>query len=605
MRSKQGWGLIFTAALFLVAVGASPPAPAGAAAPAGQEPAAVPEIRKKVIELGWDMPTTSYVREHLKEMEATTPFDGITIQVEAKGDREKMMCTKKTIWQNWRWQREWFKDALADLKACEFKQFTDNFLSVSACPGNVDWFDDQGWAAVANNVAIMAWLAKEGGMKGLAFDPETYQHNQFQYYANEKHAFMETYRMARQRGGQIMRAMAREYPGITFWGYWLNSIALKQITSPDTMRALSDFRWGLYPAFVDGLLDALPPQAKLVDATENAYTFDSEKDFLLQYFMIKNLALKLVSPENRRKYRAQVQAGFGLYLDPYLNRKGVYHYIGGRGGPRVDRFRHNLATALRVADEYVWVYGEQCKWWPITMSAWKEKQVKATPGGGRLWEEALPGVTAAIRVARDPIAFAHKRIAELRATGKLENLVANPGFESSTAKAESEQGINWKKGAAPAGWRSWQRTKSRKYPQPGTLTWDQSFGFESKGSAKAAGVFEGCFIYSRNVKPGETYVVEALALAQGKIKCGVEVRWHDENGKWIERFHGRPLPLKETDSAWKKAWGLILVPQKARRLIIILGSGVQVKNRWRRPKPEPEDVCWFDDIGLYRLTLLP
>jgi hypothetical protein len=41
--------------------------------------AAVP--RKKFIELGWDIPSTTVLREHWREMEQTTPFDGVEAAV--------------------------------------------------------------------------------------------------------------------------------------------------------------------------------------------------------------------------------------------------------------------------------------------------------------------------------------------------------------------------------------------------------------------------------------------------------------------------------------------------------------------------------------------
>ena len=33
--------------------------------------------RKKLIELGWDIPTTRYLKERWREMEENAPFDGV------------------------------------------------------------------------------------------------------------------------------------------------------------------------------------------------------------------------------------------------------------------------------------------------------------------------------------------------------------------------------------------------------------------------------------------------------------------------------------------------------------------------------------------------
>src|SRR5207302_1841281 len=97
--------------------------------------------------------------------------------------------------------------------------------------------------------------------------------------------------------------------------------------------------------------------------------------------VLKGAAQELVSPENRAKYRAQVQIGFGIYLDAYRNPPTSPWYIDGKGSPRVDRLQANLAAALRATDEYVWVRGEKARWWPSPKSE----------GAPPTWAEALPG----------------------------------------------------------------------------------------------------------------------------------------------------------------------------------------------------------------------
>ena len=69
-------------------------------------------------------------------------------------------------------------------------------IRIGADPGNVDWFDDEGWQRIAEHWRIAAWLAKQSGMKGLLFDPEPYTppHSQFNYAAQpgrSEHGFNE------------------------------------------------------------------------------------------------------------------------------------------------------------------------------------------------------------------------------------------------------------------------------------------------------------------------------------------------------------------------------------------------------------------------------
>jgi len=74
-------------------------------------------------------------------------------------------------------------------------------------------------------------------------------------------------------------------------------------------------------------------------------------------------AIRLVSPANRPKYRQQVQAGFGFYLDMFLSEATNHYYRGPLNGSRLARLQRNLAWARDATDEYVWIYGEQSRWW--------------------------------------------------------------------------------------------------------------------------------------------------------------------------------------------------------------------------------------------------
>ena len=56
-------------------------------------------------------------------------------------------------------------------------------------------------------------------------------------------------------------------------------------------------------------------------------------------------AMNLVAPENREKYRRQVQAGFGFYLDMYLNEGGVF-YFPPLEGSRLKRLYRNLSESV-------------------------------------------------------------------------------------------------------------------------------------------------------------------------------------------------------------------------------------------------------------------
>jgi hypothetical protein len=343
---------------------------------------------------------------------------------------------------------------------------------------------------------------------------------------------------------------------------------------------LASQSYGLYPAFIDGWLDAIPPTITLVDACESAYLYNGEQQFLDAAVLIRGACQELVSPENRAKYRAQVQVGFGIYLDAYWNPKEpkwMPWYIDGKGGPRVDRLRANVATALRVADEYVWVYGEKFRWWP-------------TPNKGvnpQSWPEALPGCEQALRFARNPVEFARAQIAELQKAGKLANLARNGDFGSDRAVSIDGVADDWKQGKAPAGWHTWQEETSK-----GSFTWDRDVGAAAKGAARAAHVHNGCFIQSHKAAPGERYAIRAVRKLQGKGDAWIRIRWQNPDGKWMAEELDKLILCDGPRDQWDELFGVVDVPEGAGRLVILLGAARQAS---------PEDVAWYDDVQLHRL----
>jgi hypothetical protein len=570
---------------------------------------------KKLIATGWDHADSERLRQNLVEMEKR-PFDGVVIEVVGHVD-EKKRCDLRGTFVNAKWQREWFQPCVDDLRACKFTRFTDNFLTVGANPGDVDWFDDEGWRNIVEHWRIAAWIARQSGFKGFLFDPEPYEppHAQFTYSAQperEKHSFDDYAAKARQRGREVMQAIVAEYPDITLFCYFMNVACSTATGHANPSRVLASQGYGLYPAFTDGWLDVAPPTVRMVDGCEWAYLYNSVEQYLEAALLIKGACQELVSPENRAKYRAQVQVSFGIYLDAYWNPKEpkwMPYYIDGKGGSRVDRLRANVGTALRVADEYVWVYGEKFRWWPTPNKGVREQA----------WPEALPGCEDALRFARDPLDYARAKMAELAKAGKLVNLARNGDFGSDKAPSNEGPAEDWKAGGAPAGWHTWQAEKSK-----GTFTWDRETGAAgdsgvvqlrndaprtappaTKGSARAAAVANGCFIQSHKVRPGERYAVRAVRRLQGRGEAWLRVRWQTADGKWTAETQDQLVYCEDPRASmhalpngegpreeWGELFGVVEVPEGVGRLLILLCVGNQ---------PTANDVAWFDDVQLHKL----
>lgn len=557
-------------ALFLFAVTAALAAPAGD-----------PWPRKKIIETGWDEPSTERLRLNLAEMEKT-PFDGVVVGAVGKRDDGKGVSLRGAFVAD-AWQPEWFATCLTDLQAVKSSRLTDNFLILGANPGNVDWFDDAGWRNVVEHWRIAARLAKQGGCQGLLFDPEPYTapFAQFRYSSQadrEKHTFAEYYAQARQRGREVMQAVAAEFPDCLLYCYFMNSVNFPAAGQADARQALAGSAYGLYPPFIDGWLDAVPPTMTLIDGCESAYLWNSTTQFLQGAVLMKGDCQSLVSPENRAKYRAQVQVSFGLYLDAYRNPEGNRYFIDGLGGPRVDRLRQNCADALKCADQYVWVYGEQCRWWPTPNTRLTQT-----------WEEGLPGCSAALRLAADPVAYARQQVQELTAAGKLVDLARNGDFTSETATDTTGAAVTWKESAPPAGWGMWQVDDSK-----GTLTWDRTVGHQAPGAAQVAQVKNGCVLQTlQPVQPGERYAVRASYRLQGRGTAWLRVRWQKPEGGWIAEQRDKLIYGAAQPGEWGELFGVAEVPEDVGRLVILLCIDGQMG---------PEDVAWFDDVHCWKLN---
>jgi hypothetical protein len=314
---------------------------------------------KKLIYYGWGSPDTRYVRERWMQMEEM-PFDGVGIVVPV--DRGAWAAGKRDTGNQLGWQvgseREFrlddFPDAIQDLKTARWRKFSDNFLpvavSVSQAAG-LNWFDDARWRTVASNFAVVARIAVDGGIKGIILDPEQYDYSLFRYSDQEKQlarSFDSYQEMARKRGREVVAAITSSMPEpvlLSLYGY---SAAFDFVASG---KSLKEAPYSLLPAFYDGLLEGLPQSGTLIDGYEQAYGFKERTQFGNAYRRIQD-AVKLSKMPQR--YRQQVKAGFGVWLDY----KGQPNYLS------PGEFQRAVSDALDLSDKYVWLYTERPRFFP-------------------------------------------------------------------------------------------------------------------------------------------------------------------------------------------------------------------------------------------------
>lgn len=526
---------------------------------------------KKLIAVGWDIATPARLRQNLAEMEKR-PFDGVVLSFSGGPKNE----VSGYVFTDIVWKQEWIEPLVADLQACRFQRFTDNFLKVNANPGSLDWFDDAGWQQTVDHWRKAAWIAKQGGLKGLLFDPEAYVKGfrQFDYTMQaqrDRHTFPEYVAKARQRGQEVMRAVVEEFPDLILFSFFMNSNALPLLDHPDPRTALLSTNYNLYPPFIDGWLDVMPPSVTLIDGIEQAYLFDSPMQYYRTGHLIKSAGQKLIAPENRYKYRAQTQVSYGIYLDAYINAPPSIWRIELGGRSPADKLRENVASALAAADEYVWVYGEQYRWWPTPNTGIKPED----------WNQAMPGCEEALRLARDPADWGRWKLGQMAA--EPANLARNADFASTESATVDGQATPYQDGGPPAGWGFWQ------VGDTGAATWDRQVGCAAPGAYKLSNVRNGCGIQAIVAKPGGRYAVRAKVRVTGG-DANLRIRWQ-AGGKWYDQTQDRlTWPAGEGD--WKTIFDVVQVPAAADRLVVLLVVTGQLTD---------QDAAWFDDIAVLPL----
>lgn len=350
--------------------------------------------RKKLIQYGWGVPSPAFVRANIRTMESQYPFfDGIVLRTKGGWGSYPVQVFRKSPFDP-----NEFAEDIADLRAIEFRRFTDNFLLMwGTCEKGWDWFNESDWQSAEYNARLLAYVARVGGCVGICFDPEPYGENPWRYpslpHAPSK-SFADYWARVRECGARFMRAMQNEFPNLRLLTFFQISLFGDIVDIPDPqarMERLSKHHYGLLPAFLNGMLDAIGEQVVIVDGNEPAYYYREPEQYFRAYHLMRHRALSLVAPENRRKYAVHVQAGFALYMDLYFGLVPFEHAWGQIGHflspeERARWFEHNAYYALLTTDEYVWCYSERLDWWGTQEKAQWHKFVP--PGAAEALQSA-------------------------------------------------------------------------------------------------------------------------------------------------------------------------------------------------------------------------
>jgi len=512
--------------------------------------------RPPLIVTGWDSPSPEQYRRHLAEFERWGLFDGTTIHPTRRAANGEDVDARLAFSRE-PWQWEEFAPALADLRAAQPTTCRETFLMLYANPGDIDWFDDAGWREIVNHWRLLGRLARQGGLRGLLYDAEPYvePHSQFCYAAQpeaKRHSFDEYRAKARERGREVMRALAAEFPDVTIFTYRLFSDLLPLLDTGHLNRALEPDTYGLQPAFVDGWMDAAPATLTIIEGTEGiGYRANSPAEYSAAFTLQRLRLAEFLAPEHREKFSRQLRIGQSLYLDAHINPPGHAWTIDRTGSTPARRLAANLSSALAASDGLVWLYGEQARWWP---------------GGdakSQTWAKKLPGAESAIRQARDPAAFA-RSLFEGPRPGT--NLLDNVDFLKTDGKS-------------PADWFTWQDDGSH-----GTFAC-------ADGCAVIRGAKQAVVGTIVRAKPGDVLAARLRVRTAGRGLAALSIGWKTADGKWTA--YARNVRLVAGPSSGSENWqdihGLVEVPPDVGQIVFMAATDGQAGN---------SDACWFKDPAL-------
>lgn len=335
----------------------------------------------KLVNVGSNLPKLDELKANISKYEQQAPFDGVMIMLGGSSDVFNPAAFTDG-------QKNEMRAAGEVYKKIPFKKWTYNFLGVLADQNRPLWFDDDYWKNVTANWTTAAQLAKSCGMVGICLDPEGYGvypvesfwrsesciegkgsllNGGGQQPADPLHSQAQYIAEARKRGKQIGDAIFAVFPEMVLWSFYFWSF-----NGADLMGA-----------FCNGLLEAMPPKARLIDGDEwSGYTAQNAAAY--ERMKERNeTGCGLLDEALKAKHMQQGGFAPAFYMDAYAfaaNNDCLKPTIDSVEN-RVEYFAQNFEAALsKATGGHIWIYGEQLTWWP------------AEGGSVVDWETLLPGI---------------------------------------------------------------------------------------------------------------------------------------------------------------------------------------------------------------------
>ena len=371
-----------------------------------------------------------------------------------------------------------------------------------------------------------------------------------------------------------MDAMVKENPSITFFTMFLFTLNWGEMNSNDPLSG-SKARGDLWFSFANGLLDGLKETATIIEGSESGYYLQYE-EFFYETDLIRHKALCYVAPENISKYKNQVKAGTAIYLDMYANSEKSVWYYGPLAGSRAAKLRENLFHALNASDKYVWTWNEKAQWATWDYSTQNKNSTMRMRDGMKNWEEVIPGINNAIKLAKNPFQGAKSILAEKK--DSLQQLNRLPLNELII----DNKTFNGTQKEMPTGWFT---------REDGSLYAAHVLGINKK--LPVIGIENGFFYQIIDVNFGEWYAIEGLWKELKNSNVNLLIAWGPASSKGTFHFaHEVILAFNQpAENDWRAAFDVVQVPRGAVRMYFFICC--------RNLKPDAQLA--FKTLGVYKL----
>jgi len=325
---------------------------------------------KKLVGFAWAMPSPSYLRDHMAELEVAAPYlDGLVFRLPE---------TDPGQWPPWLPafdNRAWSEAhvPLDTLRAIHWGRFRHNFISLGPGPTyddlQVSWFDDAAWETVRANLRLLSKAVVASGARGVFLDVENYS-GVWHYWSPQGlkqnppmricqypgFTFAQVEGKVRQRGREFIAALQSEKPDLVVFA---TALLGDSGSKPDEVETSY---YPLLRAFTEGLLEGAGPEVRLVNGSEHTYWVNASDGYLYWHDRHLQNSLSLLPPELRERWRRQSGSGMAVFYDALLT--GLYtEKLPVDREYRLKWLEHNLYHGLLTNDEWTWLYFEKANPW--------------------------------------------------------------------------------------------------------------------------------------------------------------------------------------------------------------------------------------------------